>query len=233
MQTRKINEDSMKLKSVLSVAVALVVASMFIACRNDSYEKGEGEYSLMRADFAELTIDSQKQVSAFITDDGDAYTLTTPYTAQWIETADTTYRAIIYYNKVEGGRAEPVAVGTVPTLAPTEHWRFNELPQDPIGFESIWMARSCKYLNVGLLVKTGRVDDDEVPHLIGLAQDTVLVHADQRRTAYYRLLHSQNDAPEYYTNRRYVSILLPQDRPDTIRLSINTFDGVIEKTIEI
>ena len=64
---------------------------------------------------------------------------------------------------------------------------------------------------------------------MALCQDTVLVNADLTRTAYYRLLHSQGDAPEYYTNRRYVSILLPQDRPDSVRLSIHTYGGTLEK----
>jgi len=62
---------------------------------------------------------------------------------------------------------------------------------------------------------------------VGVAQDTVLVHPDQKTTAYYRFLHSQNGIPEYYTNRRYVSILLPQQRPDTIRFCIQTYEGVV------
>ena len=40
----------------------------------------------------------------------------------------------------------------------------------------------------------------------------------------------QNDIPEYYTNRRFVSILLPSEqRPDTIRLQIETYNGPLER----
>ena len=60
-----------------------------------------------------------------------------------------------------------------------------------------------------------------------MACDEVRVNADHTRTAYYRLLHDQGDAPEYYTNRRYVSILLPEDRPDSVRLTVNTYEGTI------
>ena len=206
------------------------IAAMFVAaCETDSYEKGEGRYSLMQADMADLSVNGQKRAVSFLTDDGDSYQLINPYTAKWIQTADTTYRTIIYYNKLRSGQAEVKSVGTVVTLQPIEHWRLKEQPQDPVGFESAWLAKNRRYLNVGLLVKTGRISDEELPHKVGLAQDTVITHADGRQTACYRLLHDQNDIPQYYTNRRYVSILLPQPLPDTIVFSLQTFDGVVKK----
>ena len=204
---------------------------MLIACETDSYNKGEGNYSLMQADFAVLTVDAQKRGVSFQTDDGVSYQLTPPFTAKWIEKADTTYRTIMYYNKLSDTQAEPTAIGLVVTMHPVPHWRFKELPQDPIGVESAWLAKNGKYLNVGLLMKTGRIDDEELPQNIGLAQDTVIVHPDQTRTAYYRLLHSQNGIPQYYTNRRYASIVLPTVKPDTIRLSIMTYDGLLVRTL--
>ena len=204
---------------------------LLTACETDSYDKGEGRYSLMQADFCDLAVNAQKQAVSFVTDDGDSYVLSSPVTAKWIGTADTTYRAIIYYNKVEKNQAMAVSLGMVATLSPIAHWRYKEEPMDPIGFESAWIAQSGKYLNVGLLIKTGRIDDEELPHSIGLAQDTVYVRDDGKRTAYYRLLHSQNGVPEYYTNRRYISILLPQERPDTIYFSMQTYDGIIERML--
>ena len=199
------------------------------SCETDSYEKGEGEYSLMQADLCELTVNGQKQATSFVTDDGNQYTLKAPYTAQWIESVDTTYRALIYYNKVDASQAEVMGIGSIPTLKPIAYWRFKDPRQDPVDIESAWMAKSGKYLNLGLLIKTGRIDDEELPHTIGLAQDTVLVHPDGKRTAYYRFLHSQNETPEYFTNRHYLSILLPQELPDTVCVSIVTYSGTIER----
>lgn len=210
----------------------LISAFLFISCGSDSYEKGEGSYSLMQTDLAELTVDLKKQATAFTTDDGDTYQLVKTFNTKWMETADTTYRAIIYYNKVSETTAEVMGAGVVATLKPYEHWRIKKQPQDPVGFESAWMAKNGKYLNLGLLIKTGRVDDEEPPHNIGLAQDTVYVYPDGKCTACYRFLHSQNGVPEYYTNRYYVSILLPEQRPDTIRLTLATYDGVIEKMFQ-
>ena len=203
---------------------------LLLSCESDSYDKGEGRYSLMRADMADITVDSRQQAVSFVTDDDDSYQLVNPFTAKWIQTADTTYRTIIYYNKVDDRSAEVVSAGTVVTLNPMPHWRLKEQPQDPVGFESAWIGKNRRYLNIGLLVKTGRISDEELPHLVGLARDTVVEHANGSHTAHYRLLHGQNGIPQYYTNRRYVSILLPQPLPDTIHLSLNTFEGTIHRT---
>ena len=200
-------------------------AMLCFSCTTDSYDKGEGKYSGTMADLADLTVNADKQAVSFVTDEADSYTLTKPFTMEWIETADTTYRTIIYYNKEDGGKATPVQCSPIPTLQPVAHWRFEQLTQDPLGLESVWLANSGKYINLGLLIKSGYVDDKEGLHTIGLACDTVLTNSDQTLTAYYRLLHAQGDTPEYYTNRRYISILLPADRPDSVRLGIVTYDG--------
>ncbi len=215
--------------------VFYILFSMFflVGCETESYDTGQGKYSLMQADFVELTVDAQKQATAFITDEGEQYRLTAPATASWIQRPDTTYRAIMYYNKVGEGTAEKVSMGAMGVLFPIDHWRFKSKPQDPLGIESIWLTKNGKYINMGLLIKNGRIDDEEGVHAIALCRDTVLVNADKSRTAYYRLLHDQGDAPEYYTNRRYVSILLPADRPDSINLSIPTYNGILQKVLPL
>ncbi len=216
---------------VIVIVSSFLLLSLFISCEIDSYEKGEGKYSLMQGEFCQLSVNHQKEGTTFITDEGVTYLLSPAVTANWIETPDTTYRTIIYFNKLSDTKAEPMAVGAVVTLHPIEHWRFKEQSQDPIGLESVWLSKNGLYLNVGLLMKTGRIDDQELPHTIGLAQDTVLVSATNKRTAYYRLLHSQNGIPAYYTNRRYISIALPQPRPDTICFTLQTYEGTLKKMI--
>ena len=208
----------------------LLPACLLCACETDSYDKGEGRYSQMQADFAELTVNSEKQGTQFLTDEGEQYRFETPCTASWIQRPDTMYRALVYFNKTGDGTAQAVAVGQMGVLRPAEHWRFKEQPQDPLGVESLWLTRNGKYINMGLLLKNGHIDDTEGTHAVALCQDTVLVNPDQTRTAYYRLLHDQNDAPEYYTNRRYISIILPQPVPDTIHLELQTYDGPQQRT---
>ena len=129
---------------------------LFISCESDNYDKGEGKYSNTQADLAELTVNAQKQGVSFVTDDGDSYSLSAPYTASWIQTADTTYRTIFYYNKQSDGHAKTMSCGQIGTLAPIAHWRFKKQPQDPVGVESAWLAKSGKYINLGLLIKSGK-----------------------------------------------------------------------------
>ncbi len=203
----------------------MIMGAAMGACSVDNYEKGEGKYSQMRGDFAELASDATPAGVRFTTDDGDSYALTSPYYAQWIATADSTYRVVVYYNVKDGQRAECVQMSEVGTLEPIAHWRFKQMPRDPLELESAWMSKSGKYLNLGLLVRNGFVDDVMGRHVIGLSCDTVLVEDNQRRTAYYELLHDQGDAPAYYTERGYVSILLPAARPDSIVLTVPTDDG--------
>ena len=109
---------------------------LLCACETDSYDKGEGKYSLMQADFVELTVNSEKQGTQFLTDEGEQYRLITPVTASWIQRPDTIYRAIVYFNKTAAGEAQATAMGQMGVLRPIEHWRFKEQPQDPLGVES-------------------------------------------------------------------------------------------------
>ena len=58
--------------------------TVFISCEQDNYEKGEGRYSLMRGDFAELRIDADLRATTIVTDDLERLSLKEPYTAKWI-----------------------------------------------------------------------------------------------------------------------------------------------------
>ena len=87
--------------------------TVFISCEQDNYEKGEGRYSLMRGDFAELRIDADLRATTIVTDDLERLSLKEPYTAKWIARPDTTYRCLLYYNKVDD-KAEVISMGQVP-----------------------------------------------------------------------------------------------------------------------
>ena len=222
------------MKLLCKVIVFLIICHLsfvnLTSCTTDSYNKGQGKYSLMQAELVDLTVNGDKQGTVFVTDDGDSYSLTPAVTASWIKTADTTYRAVLYFNVLTNNTAEPVSVGTVPTLRAREHWKMTEQKEDPLGLESAWLGKNGKYLNLAVLLKTGQVDGEDGVHTIGLAQDTIIVNPDQTRTAKFRFLHDQASVPEYYTNRRFVSILLPDTvQLDTIRLTFPTYEGKAER----
>jgi hypothetical protein len=137
--------------------------------------------------------------------------------------------------KEDNGKAKVTSIGILPTLIARNAKDFKRQPQDPLGLESSWLTRDGKYINMGLLLKNGRNDNgEEGIHALALALDEVRQNEDQTKTVCYRLLHDQGEAAEYYTNRRYVCILLPtEERPDSVCLTVNTYDGVVVKKFKL
>ena len=70
--------------------------AIFCSCEQDSYDKGEGTYSNMTADFVEAHVNSEKKIDYAITDNGDSLVISTPIEVSWTKTADSTYRDILY-----------------------------------------------------------------------------------------------------------------------------------------
>lgn len=216
-------------------STTFLLTAALSSCTTDSYETGEGTYSKMNGVFADLLVNGQKQGVSFVTDDGDNYILKNSVTASWIQTADSTYRTIIYYNKVDESTASIMSFSNLPTLRPKDASMYRQQPQDPLDIESCWITKNGKYMNLGLLIKNGRDSNGkEGIHTVSVAIDEIHKNADNTQTVYYRLLHDQGNAPEYYTNRKYVSVLLPTaNRPDSIRLTVKTYNGDYVKTLKM
>ena len=206
----------------------IVIITVLCSCSKDAYEKGEGKYSLMRGDFAEAIVNSGKQVTGIITDDGDEFTLTTPYTAKWVTTADTTYRCMLYYNKI-GDKAEVLSMGQVPCVGVTPLSKFDRrLVTDPVKFESTWMSKSGRYLNLSLLLKTGITDDSTAVQSLAIVSDTVITQPDNKRIRHLILHHDQANVPEYYSTQVYISIPTQRIDADSVRISISSYSGEVE-----
>ena len=212
----------------------LVIAWLISSCTTDSYEKGDGKYSLMQGDFVEAKVNAQRQIVFFSTDDGDEFDLSEPYTDKWIKTADTLYRCMLYYNKVENKKAELVSIGEVPcprilTLAEFK----KDLRTDPVKFESMWLSKSGKYLNLYLQLKTGVTDDTTAIQQLAFISDTLIVNPNQTTIRHITLHHDQNKVPEYYSTKAYVSLLTDSIAADSVRISINTYTGLVSKYLRI
>ena len=206
----------------------IVIITVLCSCSKDAYEKGEGKYSLMRGDFAEAIVNSSKQVTSIITDDGDEFILTAPYTAKWVSKADTTYRCMLYYNKM-ADKAEVLSMGQVPCVGIAPLSKFDHrLVTDPVKFESTWMSKSGRYLNLSLLLKTGVTDDSTAVQNLAIVSDTVITHPDNKRIRHLILHHDQANVPEYYSTPVYISIPTQRIDADSVRISINSYSGEVE-----
>ena len=100
------------------------------------------------------------------------------------------------------------------------------LRTDPVGFESLWMSKNGSYINLSLLLKSGKTEVDDALHALGIVSHGTTTGADRRRTLHLTLYHDQGGVPAYYTVQQYVSIptqLL--EEADTVELTLNTYNG--------
>jgi hypothetical protein len=236
MMITKLNRNGYRLLVIIIFNLQFLIYNS--SCTQDAYNKGEGEYSLLRGDFVEAHTNGQKQVDYIITDDGEQLPMTKTYSAKWITTADSLYRCVLYYNKVkdEHGRetAEPVSMGQVPC---PKIMPFSELDKDmktdPVKFESAWMSKTGKYINLSFALKTGTTGDDKAIHTLRVVQDTILTNPDGTSTSYLRLYHDQGGVPDYYSTQVYASLITSEILADSACISINTYKGIVTKAFQI
>lgn len=220
----------MKHHLALLIATALTLAS----CKHNSYDSGDGELSYMRADFTEAHTVMSKQLDNAVTDDGDKVVFSHLYSCEWASKADSTYRALVYYNKVDGlNEVSVVAVSNIPVL------RFSTKPEDnlpenkktdPVAFESAWLSKNKKWLNIGFALKTGQADKQDSKQLLGCYCDEVKTLDNGCKEYHLSLYHAQNGVPEYYSSRMFASI--PTEglsQGDKIIININDYKGVVTK----
>ena len=190
----------------LFIYIALT-AALLASCENDTYDKGEGAYSYLQADFVEAHANGEKEIDYVITDNGDSLSLVTPCAAAWAKTADSTYRAALYYNKVEGGKAKAVIIEQVLTMSLTPADSITEMKTDPIGVEAVWTDSRKRYVNLTLTLKVGTVSNDSEKHKVTLVPDSLHINgSDSGRTLHLTLYHDKGDIPEYYTEKYYFSL---------------------------
>ena len=207
----------------------LMGVTLVTACSIDAYEKGDGEYSLMTAEMVDATVGSDKYVTTVDTDEGERLMLDAPVKTKWMEKGDTTYRALLYYNAMEGGKIEAISFNKVGVLIPANeknNGKIDSLKTDPLYVESIWMSKNKKYVNMRLRLLTGAADDEKAVHTLGLFRDTTANHGHEHFTLY----HHQGSRPEYYSTTVFVSIPLAKVQTDTLTIVANTYDGPFSRT---
>ena len=224
---------------LLPLCCLLLAAS----CKQDNYDSGEGELSMLTADFAELKVEGDTLVRSLTTDDNRTLTLTQPQRLSWANRPDTIYRTLAYYKISHNSdvQVEPYAFSQVSVGSPLRPTRFKQgVKQDPLTLESIWTSKNRRWVNLSLLLKVGSTDGQQRGHILGFVRDTLLSRpvaegsTDSVRTLCLRLHHEQNGVPEYYTQRAYASMSVSTlEGADSLRLSLNTYDGEVVKTLSL
>ncbi len=216
-QTRKAGKTAL-------VASFILFVSVFWSCTNDNYDSGDGTYSYLRAEFAMTHIANDSTIDYAINDDDRRIDIKKSFKPRWTTTTDSLYRALLYYNDKSEG-AEAVKLTQVYVLTPVDTSKVEKLVFDPVNFESSWISPNENYLNFSFFVKTGKPDDEDAHHSIGILSDTT-----DDGTYVFTLYHDQGGVPEYYSTRVYASIPLTDEmRQKNLRLVINTYSGLVIK----
>lgn len=224
-------------------AIAFPIA--LTACTSEAYDSGDGTNSYLTADLVLLRTAPDKSVRSVQLDDGRELRLSNPFAKDWIERPDTAYRALLYYDQMSA--RSDAAVGTNPNSIPVVRARsvlpvpvlrisaaadVDNILTDPVGFESMWVSKNGSYLNLSLLLKSGKAEGDTSLHTLGVVSNGTTTDADGHRTLHLTLYHDQGGVPAYYTVQQYVSIPTQFfEDADTIELTLNTYNG--KKVVKI
>lgn len=220
------------------IGLALTVI-VLVACNRNTYDSGDGNYSYLCADFVEAHTNNDIKVDYVILDEGDTLSMSNPFSNKNLTVKDSLYRGALYYNRETDDnnkiKISPISYSPIPVIKIIPN--NDSLKYDPMDFESIWSSKTGKYLNVSLIFKTGQVKGSEGMHLVYLTKDPNISTVNGKRCIHLTFSHNQNGVPEYYTARQYVSIPLKQFSPqlqhgDSIAVSVNTYNGWVQKSIE-
>lgn len=185
-------------------------------------------YPSVRTDFACIATDDKGKIEYLLLDDGSSYPVR--LTRDFLEAyddeptykRDTLYRLLSVYELVSTGQNDTVAdlyaLGNIISQVPTPLREDEELHQDPVYLQSIWLSGG--YLNFVLEVKAlnGK-------HSIGFVDTTPETMQGKEFTFYHRVI----DDVESYRQKLYGSIpLVPfkesLEQGDTLRFVVNTYD---------
>lgn len=222
---------------MLTFALVAWLAALLAGCSSETYDAGDGTYSLLRADFGVATTNASKAFTYFLADDGTEVQLLSPATPAWALVSDTTYRVLFYYNVADATgsqlQGKYVTSAQVPVLEPYASVLFEEIKTDPVVFESLWMSASGKYLNLGFSIKTGQADGADNVQTMALVDLGTTENADGTRCRKWQFYHDQGGVPEYYSSRKYASIPMDGLQEDSVCITLNSYEGTVSRTFAI
>lgn len=204
----------------------LPVLTLLSGCEDAAED--DYRYPSVRTDFACIATDGKGRIEHLLLDDGSSYPvhLTQDFLKAYDDEPaykrDTLYRLLSVYELVSTAQNDTIAdlyaLGGIISQVPTPLREDEELHQDPVYLQSIWLSGG--YLNFVLEVKAlnGK-------HSIGFVDTTPEGMQGKEFTFYHRVV----DDVESYRQKLYGSIPLAPfhdhlQQGDTLRFVVNTYD---------
>ena len=219
-------------KTILRTIILAALTNLMTSCNHESYEEGEGSLSYLYADYADITITAGK-VTSIITDDNARLPLPQNLAASEQLPPDTMLRRLIHYTMTDKSTAvDIVKLTDVSVLLPHGKDEIAEMKTDPVRLTAVWMAQNKRYINLNLGLMVGNSDDKSQTQQVQVVSDSI--HTQGRGAVYLTLYHDQAGMPEYYTQEVHISFPLDKladtaMQPDTISITINTYQGIVTK----
>ena len=209
-------------------ATLLLLPVLTLFCSCEDADEDDYRYPSVRTDFACIATDGKGRIEHLLLDDGSCYPVR--LTQDFLESyddgptykRDTLYRLLSVYELVSTAQNDTIAdlyaLGSIISQVPTPLREDEELHQDPVYLQSIWLSGG--YLNFVLEVKAlnGK-------HSIGFVDTTPEAMHGKEFTFYHRVI----DDVESYRQKLHGSIPLSPfhdclQQGDTLRFVVNTYD---------
>lgn len=208
---------------------------LLVGCTTDTYETGDGEYSYLRSDFGVARSDAEKKLVTFTTDGDKTYTFAQPVEKDWVATADSTYRVLVYFDESDKTVITPKGIGNVSVLRAKPLKAGEAMKTDPVEWTSSWISENGAYINLGLNLMVGVSTEETSPQIIGVVLDGSKLSTSGHKHYYLCFYHDQRNVPEYFSQTTYASIPVEGsfEKGDSVTLTVNTYNGKKQKSFAI
>lgn len=219
------------LKSYIILTLLAVVA--LSACTNEAYDSGNTSLSYLKAEMVDMRVKNESVISIITDADESLQFQEGLKVSEKMARPDTTYRMMLYYNKVEN---QPIRIvsNTMAGLFNPMYYKVDNIATDPVTLTSAWLSPNGKYINIVLGLKTGTSDAVDARQKLYMA--CVLQEQMPSGNWHYvmRIGHDQGQVPEYYTVTSYTSLSTDDFFVgDQVDILVNTYNGEVTRTFVI
>lgn len=208
------------MKQLFNTLIISILTLLLASCsKEDTIE----DFPSAITELVEMNTNSEKAVVSIRTDRGETFSVTN--TSMKTATADTTYRCLCIYEKVNNTSVRIYQTSAIFSMLPLTPEKFTSHPKAPVKIISQWLTD--RYINLYLSYMTVGADK----HAFGFCEEKVEAESDGKQTVYVSLLHkhpvSDTDA---YTQKLYMSVPTYEYAKtyDNIVFTVNTYDGPVE-----
>lgn len=203
------------------------------ACENETYESGDTNRSYFIAEFVDIKV--KASLIQTIINDSD---VSLPFESGLKikndnAPEDTTYRMLLYYNKVGNNPITIMNNAAVRVFSTEEESAATTTKRDPLSVKAVWQSANNKYINFTLGLATGETPSQNKKHGLSMVIDSVKQVTPSTKRYHYSLRHEQPEAPGYYTAEAYFSLpLAPYSTGDEIEITMPDKSGTTVKSFK-